>query len=369
MFMPINLKMVKVRSYLDFHRFLFFMKTGMVAACAILFARCSPEGISPDNDPYVFQQPRNFPDALYTFQNNEVSREGFELGRALFYDPVLSSDSSIACATCHQQAKAFSDPVHALSVGVNDRVGIRNAPAVQNMAFQNHFFWDGGVKHLDFVPINAITNEKEMAEKVAQVVLKLNRSNLYPEKFVKAFGEGEPTSQKMLFALSQFMNLMVSSNSRYDKYVRKEGEALTTDELEGLVLFNANCRSCHATDLFSDGSFRNNGLDTSFEKDEGRAHITELKVDLGKFKVPSLRNAELTAPYMHDGRFRTLQEVLNHYAETVKLSETLDDELKRGSSLGIALTEEEKVKIIAFIKTLSDKTFTQDKRFSNPFLK
>jgi cytochrome c peroxidase len=344
-------------------KFIFLLAT---AACMM---NCSSEGVSPEADIYAFHKPENFPEPLYTFTNNEVSHEGFELGRALFYDPILSSDSSIACANCHQQVKAFSDPVHRFSKGVNDREGIRNAPAVQNMAFQSHFFWDGGVKHLDFVPISAITSEKEMDEKVAQVVVKLNRSKLYPEKFVKAFGDVEPTSQKMLYALSQFMNMMVSSNSRYDKYVRQEGEVLTADELQGLTLFNANCKSCHATDLFTDGSFRNNGLDASFEKDEGRAHITELADDLGKFKVPSLRNADLTAPYMHDGRFRTLKEVLDHYSETVKPSETLDAELKKGSSLGIQMTEDEKAKIIAFIKTLTDKTFTQDKRFSNPFLK
>lgn len=340
-----------------------------VLAIVVLVMGCTSEGVSPATDPLRFQKPANFPEAIYTFENNEVSREGFELGRALFYDPVLSSDSSIACANCHQQVKAFSDPVHRFSRGVNDKEGIRNAPAIQNMAFQSTFFWDGGVRHLDFVPINAITSEKEMADKITQVVIKLNRSKTYPDKFASAFANEKPTSQKMLFALSQFMNMMVSANSRYDKYIRKEGEQLTTEELEGLSLFKTKCGACHASDLFTDGSFRNNGLDASFEKDEGRKHITELTEDIGKFKVPSLRNAELTAPYMHDGRFKTLKEVLDHYGQNVKLSETLDIELKGNSSLGIALTEEEKSKIIAFIKTLSDRTFTQDNRFSNPFLK
>ncbi len=330
---------------------------------------CISEGVSPVVDAYRFQKPTNFPEPLYTFDNNEVSGAGVELGRALFYDPILSLDSSVACANCHQQVKAFSDPVHTFSVGVNDKEGNRNAPAIQNMAFQSHFFWDGGVKHLDFVPINAITSEKEMAEKIAQVVIKLNRSKTYPEKFAKAFDNEPPTSQKMLFALSQFMNMMVSANSRYDKYIRQEGEQLTSEELEGLTLFNAKCGTCHATDLFTDGSFRNNGLNASFENDAGRALITELIEDEGKFKVPSLRNADLTAPYMHDGRFRTLKEVLDFYAKDVKLSTTLDAELKKGSSLGIGLTEDEKAKIIAFIKTLTDRTFAQDKRFSNPFTK
>jgi len=343
----------------------------LLCGCGFLLS-CSSESVAPGSDAYAFIKPLNFPDAVYTFENNEVTREGFELGRALFYDPILSADSSVACANCHQQAKAFTDPIHRLSRGVNDTEGIRNAPAIQNMAFQSDFFWDGGVRHLDFVPINAITSDLEMAEKLAHVVEKIQRSKTYPEIFKKAFGTGEVTSQRMLFSLSQFMDLMISSNSRYDKYVRNEGEVLSKEELAGLTLFKSKCSSCHATDLFTDGSFRNNGLDADFKIDSGRAHITEAMEDRGKFKVPGLRNVELTSPYMHDGQFNTLQQVLNHYAQGVTDSETLDPFFRQetpNTKLGIALSEEEKVEIIAFLKTLTDKTFTQDKRFSNPFNK
>ena len=319
-------------------------------------------------DPYVFHKPANFPEASYTFKNNPVTKEGFELGRALFYDPILSVDSTIACANCHQQSRSFSDPVHRLSKGVNDVSGFRNAPAIQNMAFQNHFFWDGGVNHLDFVPINAITSEREMAEKLDHVIVKLNRGIIYREKFHAAFGTTEVNSQKMLYALSQFLNMMVSANSRYDRYIRNEDGTLTNEELEGLSLFTNKCSTCHATDLFSDDSFRNNGLAETFENDMGRQRITEFSGDKGKFKVPSLRNAELTAPYMHDGRFKTLDEVLDHYSHSVKDSETLDPLLKQEGKIGISMTEEEKIKIIGFINTLTDIDFTKDKRFSNPFL-
>lgn len=335
----------------------------------ILLIGCSGESIAPEEDPYLFKTPENFPKPVYTFENNPETREGIELGRALFYDPILSGDSSIACANCHQQVVAFADPVHRFSKGVQDREGVRNAPAIQNMAFQSVFFWDGGVKHLDFVPINAITSDLEMAEKISYVVEKLQRSKTYPEKFARAFGKTEVNSQKMFYALSQFMNMMVSANSRYDKFMRNEGETLTQLELEGMTLFNTKCASCHASDLFTDGTFRNNGLDAAFESDSGRARITELDEDIGKFKVPSLRNAELTDPYMHNGRFRTLKQVLDHYAQGVTSSETLDPILKQNGSLGISMSEDEKTKIIAFIKTLTDKTFTSDKRFSNPFLK
>jgi cytochrome c peroxidase len=170
----------------------------------------------------------------------------------------------------------------------------------------------------------------------------------------------------VLHALSQFMNLMISSNSRYDKYVRNEGESLTAIELEGLSLFEKKCSSCHTTDLFTDGSFRNNGLDATFENDEGRERITELSDDRGKFKVPSLRNVELTSPYMHDGRFGTLEQVLNHYASQVKDSETLDPSLKAEVVPGISMTDDEKIKIIEFLKTLTDREFIKDSRFSRP---
>jgi cytochrome c peroxidase len=344
-----------------------FMKAfyWMFVMMGVLCIACTEEKVDSNGSPYLFRKPENFPEAVYTFENNPVSQKGFELGRSLFYDPILSADSSIACANCHQQAVAFADPVHRFSRGVKERSGTRNAPAIQNMAFQRLFFWDGGVKHLDFVPINAITSDVEMAEKVANVVAKLQRNKLYVAKFNEAYRE-VPSSQKLLYALSQFMNMMISSNSRYDHYVRKEGESLTSAELKGLQLFTTKCSSCHATDLFTDGSFRNNGLDASFEKDSGRARITELAEDRGKFKVPSLRNVELTDPYMHDGRFKTLEQVLDHYANGVADSETLDPILKTNDAPGISLTSEEKANIIQFLKTLTDRDFIHEKRFSFP---
>lgn len=331
--------------------------------------QCTGDSVSPGSNSYSLNPPANFPPAVYTLANNPPTKEGFELGRMLFYDPVLSLDSTIACANCHQQARAFSDPVHRLSRGVRDVSGIRNAPAIQNMAFQSRFFWDGGVNHLDFVPINAITNELEMHENVAHVVKKLQRSKLYPTRFSIAFGNEEISSQKMLHALSQFMVLMVSSNSRYDRYVRGEGGLLSSDELAGRMLYRQKCAGCHDTDLFTDGTFRNNGLDASFESDFGRARITEQEEDRGKFKVPSLRNAEVTPPYMHDGRFKTLEQVIDHYRSAVVDSPTLDPLLRSSSRLGIQISDDEKAQIIAFIKTLTDHDFVHDKRFSQPIIK
>ncbi len=326
---------------------------------------CSNDDEDPEPDlTYTFVKPENFPEPTYTFDNNPVTQEGFELGRRIFFDPLLSIDNSVSCGNCHNQAVAFSDPQHTLSIGVDGKVGIRNAPALANMAFMDEFFWDGGVTHLDFVPLNAIEADFEMGEEIANVIDKLNNHSDYPQLFKEAFDVDTINTPRLLHALSQYTVMMVSATSRYDKYIRNEGEELTEDELAGLQLFETKCSSCHEGALFTDQSYRNNGLDETFD-DRGRATITELESDEGKFKVPSLRNVAITDPYMHDGRFFTLEQVLNHYSEGVWESATLDEEL-RGDQLGIPLTETEKAQIIAFLNTLTDTDFTRDPKFINP---
>lgn len=315
----------------------------------------------------VFSKPDHFPEATYTFQYNPVTEKGFELGRKLFYDPILSRDSTVACANCHLQAVAFSDPVHRLSVGVEERIGSRNAPALFNLAFRSSFFWDGGVNHVDFAPTNAIKNPNELDEDIGQLVEKLKKHYSYPAEFKAAFKKEEINSQQMLFAMSQFMASMISANSRYDQYVKGDPSALSAQELRGFQLVETNCAPCHRPPLFTNDGFANNGIDEIFE-DKGRAIITEFDPDIGKFAVPSLRNVELTDPYMHDGRFRTLEQVLTHYQQEVKDSPSLDPLLRQGEALGIALSDDDKADIIEFLKALTDRTFTQDKRFSNPFV-
>ncbi|HRG08838.1 MAG TPA: cytochrome c peroxidase [Cyclobacteriaceae bacterium] len=321
-----------------------------------------------DESPAVqFWQPDDFPPATYTFQNNPVTAPGFELGRMLFYDPVFSRDSTVSCANCHLQAVAFADPAHKISVGINDRIGTRNAPPIFNLAFKSNFFWDGGVNHIDFIPINAIVNPNELDQDIDVLISKLNKYNRYPQKFKEAFNKANIDSQQMLFALSQFMVMMVSANGRYDQYVNGNKSVLTEQEIRGLALVESKCTSCHTPPLFTNDGFANNGLDTEFT-DRGRAIITESENDVGKFRVPTLRNVELTDPYMHDGRFRTLEQVLTHYQQGVKDSPTLDPLLKQNETPGIILSDTEKADIIAFLKTLTDRSFTQDKRFANPFL-
>ncbi|MEM8524481.1 MAG: cytochrome c peroxidase [Bacteroidota bacterium] len=322
---------------------------------------CQKKEMLPDN-PYQFTKPEHFPEPTYTFDNNPITKEGFELGKKLFNDPRLSSDKSTACSNCHSKVVAFADPQHSLSIGVNNRVGKRNAPAIQNMAFMREFFWDGGVVHLDFVPPNAIENKLEMDEKMTNVVQFLNRDKEYTNLFRAAFGEIDSiNTPMMLHAFSQYMNLLISDNSKYDQYLKGETE-LTTKELAGLKLFEQNCESCHSGVLFTNQAYANNGLDETF-KDLGRALISEWEGDEGKFKIPSLRNVELTAPYMHDGRFETLEEVLLHYRNGVKKSATLAPELNNGEQLGIPLTAKEEEQIIVFLKTLTDRDFISNSIF------
>lgn len=329
----------------------------------ICFSCSNDDELTVPVNRYEFQVPDNFPQPTYTFDNNPVSKKGFELGKALFYDPVLSRDGSASCNNCHIQATAFADsPVHPLSVGVDNQLGIRNAPSLTNMAFFPEYFWDGGVTHLDFVPINAIESDFELDETVENVVAKLNAKEKYKDMFRDAFGIEEISLPYTLYALSQFTNMMVSANSKYDRYTRNEGGKLTTLELEGMATFKKKCGNCHSGELFTDFSYRNNGLDSTFA-DTGRNRITALNSDIGKFRVPSLRNVALTAPYMHNARFSTLKEVLDHYDNGMVYYETIDDSFVSQNSLGIKMEESEKEAIIAFLNTLTDMDFVQDTLF------
>lgn len=308
--------------------------------------------------------PIDFPEPVYRYQNNPLSTKGFELGRKLFYDPILSKDNTISCGSCHKQFAAFADLEHKVSHGIDGKLGTRNTPALANLRWNPDFFWDGGVNHLELVPLAPITNPLEMGEELGHVIRKLNRDPKYVVAFRQVFNQDSINSQQLLRALAQFMGEMVSANSPYDQYKNGKSEALTSEQKQGLLVFDAKCSSCHKPGLFTNHSFRNNGLDANFT-DNGRHIITQNKSDLGKFKVPSLRNVALTAPYMHDGRFWTLEQVLEHYSGGVKKSATLDPVLD-GSKLGIMLSTAEKIQMLAFLEALTDQSFIKNKRFSEP---
>ncbi len=301
-----------------------------------------------DFEPFEFVAPDHFPEQQYHFENNELSVQRFELGKRLFFETALSSDNSISCASCHAQVHAFADHNVALSTGVYGRSGRRNSPSIANMAWSPSFMWDGGVNHLEMFSVAPITDTNEMNESMANVINKLNADPTYVDQFKRAYLVDEVNDQVMLKALTLYMIMIISDQSKYDKWVRGE-RSLSSEEHAGRLLFDQKCASCHSGTLQTDYSFRNNGLDSVFA-DLGRGRITNNVDDYGKFKVPSLRNVALTYPYMHDGRFQSLEEVLDHYSDGIVSSHSLDPELVNG----IPMTTEEKKQIIAFLKTLTD---------------
>ena len=318
-----------------------------------------------ENDTLSIEIPDYFPEVTYNFEANPPTEKGFELGKKLFYDGKLSSDGVVSCGFCHIQDFSFTHHTHIVSHGVNGALGTRNAQPLQNMIFMNEFTWDGAAESLDAQPIIPITAEVEMNESFSNIIDKLQTDKEYPQLFAEAFENGEVNTDNMLKAISQFLVMMVSADSKYDKILKNEGSQFTAEEEAGKVLFDQKCATCHAGVLFTDQSYRNNGLPIDPEyDDEGRSRVTGLQADKYKFKVPSLRNIQITYPYMHDGRFQTLAQVLDHYDSGMVVTENLDPVFQQNENLGISLTEDEKQKIIAFLETLTDDNFLLDDRFA-----
>jgi len=321
---------------------------------------------NPVNIALDLNVPGNFPNPAYDLASNPITEKGFELGKKLFYEGRLSADGVISCGFCHIQDFGFTHHTHITSHGINGQIGTRNAQPLANLAFMNTFNWDGAATHLDSQPIIPITAHDEMGETIGNVLEKLRDDPNYPAMFEAAYGTSEVTAERMLKSLSQFMLLMISGNSKFDKYQRAESITFTDDEVEGMAIFEAKCASCHSGTLQTDQSFRNNGLptDPAFN-DIGRERVTGLSSDNRKFRVPSLRNIEVTFPYMHDGRLNTLEKVLDHYTSGMVDSPTLDEQFRQSDgTLGIPLSDLEKQQLIAFLKTLTDNDFIADQRFS-----
>lgn len=329
------------------------------------FYNCSADSDYVDV-PLEVKVPSNFPALAYNIGQNPPTQKGFELGKKIFYDGRLSSDGTISCGFCHLQQYAFTHHGHTISHGVNNAMGTRNAPSIQNMAFQTQFMWDGAADNLDFQPVIPLLSTKEMNGNFGNIIAMMKSDPKYIQLFTWAFPNRQINTENMLKALSQFMVMNISANSKFDHYRRGEdGVVLTADEQSGYAIFNAKCANCHATDMFTDNSFRNNGLAVNpLVNDVGRYKLTQLDQDYYKFKVPSLRNVEVTAPYMHDGRFGTLDAVLNHYSNAVVNGITLDPLLQQNGTLGIPLSNQEKTQLIAFLKTLTDYQYLNDPRFS-----
>jgi cytochrome c peroxidase len=319
----------------------------------ITLAAFAPKGNIP------FRTPKGWPQTVYNFKKNPLNEKKIELGRMLFYDPILSRDSTISCASCHLQNTAFTHVDHDLSHGIDGRIGTRNSPALVNMAWSSEFMWDGSVKSLDEQASFPITHPMEMDENMDRLIAKLQRGP-YAARFADAFDDKQIKPTYILKAFSQFMLTLVSDNAKYDKVKRGE-DTFTVAEAKGYILFQKNCGACHKEPLFTNNSFENNGLipDDSL-KDIGRMKVTRKSEDSLKFKVPTLRNIELSYPYMHDGRFKNLNQVLNNYMRGVQHGPTLSTHLQKG----IYFSPDEKGQLIAFLKTLTDKEFLTNPRYS-----
>ena len=313
---------------------------------------------------YDLEIPADFPALAFDRDKNPVTVNGVALGKKLFYEGRLSRNNSISCGFCHIQENAFTHHGHPVSHGIDNRLGIRNASPIQNMAFLRNYTWDGVSHNLDERSLVPITTDFEMDSSMPEVVGKLNTDANYKKLFKAAFGDENITGERVLKAISQFMATMVSADSKYDR-VLKGKTAFTAEENEGYKLFRNNCASCHSGALFTDESFRNTGMYYNAQyNDRGRYRVTLDWNDNMKFRVPSLRNVEYTAPYMHDGRFTTLEAVLNFYSDLVENQPNLDPLLKKDGHIGIRMNPSEKQYIIAFLKTLSDQNFITNKAFA-----
>lgn len=327
---------------------------------------------------YQFNYPANFGNRINVPDNNPTTKAGVYLGRLLFYDTRLSAGNKISCGSCHQQEKAFTDG-RALSVGADGQLSSRNAMSLENLLWTRKFFWDGRSASLEEQAVFPMTNAHEMGQALDASAQKIAEANYYRPLFKKTFGDTVINAPRICMAISQFERTLISGNSRYDQYLQGSYQP-TTDELQGMKLFNtapqpekgirgADCAHCHGGVKNYMELFHNNGLDLE-SADPGRGALTGLATDRGRFKAPSLRNIALTAPYMHDGRFKTLDEVVDHYSEHIAQSPALSAFLQHSSNFpgasSLKLRTEEKKQLIAFLNMLTDSTFISNPAFADP---
>jgi len=344
--------------------------------------------IADNATPYPFQMSAFFPQPALP-SDNPLTEEGVELGNRLFSDPLLSVNNSQSCASCHDSKHAFSES-RTVSIGAEGKPGTRNAMPLLNLAWKSAYFWDGRAATLREQVLQPIENPVEMHETLTNIVAKLRSSQPdshrssdeggskgavmkrslvdYPLLFARAFGTAEITADRVARALEQFLLAQTSFESKFDRVLRGEAK-LSEEEQRGFQLFHteydprreqygADCFHCHGGPLFQNQSFANNGLDSD-SKDRGRSIVTGKQGDIAKFAVPSLRNVEVSGPYMHDGRFQTLEEVIEHYSTGVKRSATLDPNLAKHPAGGVPLSPADKRALVTFLKTLTDERFTK----------
>lgn len=334
--------------------------------------------------PYDYVSASAFPAAfLYpplNFINSEPAENpstdwGATLGRVLFYDTQLSDNNTISCSSCHKQANGFSDPER-YSRGFLGGHTSRNSMAILNTRFSFRYFWDQRATGLEQQVMMPIMNSVEMGTDTNELPARLATLSYYPGLFEKAFGTSEITNTRIAYALAQFVRSINSWNSRYDEGLLNNFSGFSQMENDGRTYFMSgqfNCNHCHTTNNFYTTQALNNGIDAFPPPDSGRAVITGDPADVGKFKVPTLRNIALTAPYMHDGRFATLEEVVEHYNSGIQANPNLDDRLTvegitGGTPKQYNMTAYQKAAIVAFLRTLTDESLVSDPKYSDPFV-
>jgi cytochrome c peroxidase len=314
-------------------------------------------------------------------EDNPLTKEGVELGRFLFYEKRLSGDNTMSCATCHMPQNGFSD-ANQFSVGIDGIAGTRQSMALVNLGWENFFFWDGRSSSLEEQILEPVPNPIEMHQSWKDAVSKLNADVKYRNRFFRAFNEEGIDSVKVSKAIAQFLRTLVSGESKYDVMYKYENSmtlnsneqailgTIDPEEWAGYDLFKslngADCFHCHNGPLMQVKKFSNNGLMPNSINDLGRAHVTNNPEDNYKFKVPTLRNIALTAPYMHDGRFATLDEVIEHYSSGIHMSPTIDPLIEFGSQGGVQLDAQEKYLLKKFLLTLTDNNFINNPNFKDP---
>ncbi len=327
----------------------------------LLFGTCKMED-PPLEDPssYELEIPAGFPLPAIP-EDNQLSEARVSLGRKLFYDPILSRDTSISCASCHKQTLAFADNVP-ISPGVDGRMGMRNAPTLANVAYLELINKDGGVPKLDLQPIVPIEDENEMDLHPLRAADRLNEMPEYPELFQEAY-QDKATPFTVSRALGAFMRTILSGNAPFDRYhFQGDSSALNSSEKRGMALFfseRTQCSTCHQGFNFTTNQFKNNGLYKEFA-DPGRYRVTLNEADRGFFRIPTLRNIALTAPYMHDGSLATLEEVVEHYNQGGQQAEGQSSLIHP-----LNLNEQEKEDLIKFLHTLTDEELLNNPKLSN----
>jgi len=352
------------------------MSKKIIVALLLLIALT---GFKAEQSLHLYQ----FPDLQYFppmpgAADNLVTVEGAQLGRYLFYDPILSKDSNLSCGSCHKQANAFSDAPLSFSKGFNGVLQTRNTPPLFNLAWYPMLFWDGKARSIEEQVFHPVRSNTEMQMDWKAVAERINKSAFYKARFDIVFPGKTIDSILIAKAIAQFERTLISYRSKYDSVL--DGLSFfTRDEVGGFEIVNdmtrGDCLHCHTTDGDALGTtlgFSNNGLDSTKiftgYKDRGRGQVTGVAEDNGKFKIPSLRNLRFTAPYMHDGRFKTIEQVVNFYSEGVREGITTDSKMEFAHAGGSHLSAVDKRRVIAFLNTLNDNAFVADTSFSNPFI-